>query len=283
MHAARAPPRRARARARTPDGDARQAATAAPHRPRARGAGRVEPGAARRAARRRRRRGDAGDGEPRPRGSRRGEGAHPRRDDGVRHPRARQGAARARRPPPPGDGRVRRRGCPQRQPRGAAHAAGLRPRGRLGARPGRRSPTCSARSPATTRSSSCAPSRPAAARSRAAWPRSPASSRGTRRAASSMPKRVVLAYSGGLDTSVAVRWISEEWGAEVVALAVDVGQAEPDDDWTDPRARARRAARSRSIVVDARDEFAEEFVRPRCRPTRSTRASTRSSRRCRAR
>ena len=39
-----------------------------------------------------------------------------------------------------------------------------------------------------------------------------------------MTKRVVLAYSGGLDTSVAVRWIREEWGYEVVACAVDVGQ-----------------------------------------------------------
>ena len=39
-----------------------------------------------------------------------------------------------------------------------------------------------------------------------------------------MAKRVVLAYSGGLDTSVAVRWMGEELGTEVVALAVDVGQ-----------------------------------------------------------
>jgi len=39
-----------------------------------------------------------------------------------------------------------------------------------------------------------------------------------------MAKRVVLAYSGGLDTSVAVKWIGEEWGAEVIAFAVDVGQ-----------------------------------------------------------
>ena len=39
-----------------------------------------------------------------------------------------------------------------------------------------------------------------------------------------MAKRVVLAYSGGLDTSVAVRWMTEELGAEVVALAVDLGQ-----------------------------------------------------------
>ena len=37
-----------------------------------------------------------------------------------------------------------------------------------------------------------------------------------------MPKRVVLAYSGGLDTSVAVRWMQEEWGVEVVALAASI-------------------------------------------------------------
>ena len=39
-----------------------------------------------------------------------------------------------------------------------------------------------------------------------------------------MPKRVVLAYSGGLDTSVAVRWMIDNLGVEVIALAVDVGQ-----------------------------------------------------------
>jgi len=55
-----------------------------------------------------------------------------------------------------------------------------------------------------------------------------------------MAKRVVLAYSGGLDTSVAVKWIGEEWGAEVIALAVDVGQG-VDDDWDTIRARALAA------------------------------------------
>ena len=63
-----------------------------------------------------------------------------------------------------------------------------------------------------------------------------------------MSQRVVLAYSGGLDTSVAVKWIQEEWGAEVVALAVDVGQ-EPHADaayWEAIRQRAaRRRRRSR--------------------------------------
>ncbi|HMF83020.1 MAG TPA: argininosuccinate synthase [Acidimicrobiia bacterium] len=79
-----------------------------------------------------------------------------------------------------------------------------------------------------------------------------------------MAKRVVLAYSGGLDTSVAVKWIGEEWGAEVVALAVDVGQG-VDDDWDTIRDRARAAGAVEAIVVDARAEFAEQFVTPALR------------------
>jgi len=79
-----------------------------------------------------------------------------------------------------------------------------------------------------------------------------------------MAKRVVLAYSGGLDTSVAVKWISEEWGAEVVALAVDVGQG-VDDDWDTIRARALAAGAVEAIIVDARAEFADDFVLPALR------------------
>ncbi|WP_426572812.1 argininosuccinate synthase [Aquihabitans sp. McL0605] len=75
-----------------------------------------------------------------------------------------------------------------------------------------------------------------------------------------MAKRVVLAYSGGLDTSVAVRWMIEELGVEVIALAVDVGQAS--DDWDVVRERARAAGAIDAIVVDARKEFAEDFVAP---------------------
>ncbi|HKF91057.1 MAG TPA: argininosuccinate synthase [Acidimicrobiia bacterium] len=79
-----------------------------------------------------------------------------------------------------------------------------------------------------------------------------------------MAKRVVLAYSGGLDTSVAVKWIGEEWGAEVIALAVDIGQG-VDDDWDTIRARALAAGAVEAIVVDARAEFAEDFVTPALR------------------
>jgi argininosuccinate synthase len=73
--------------------------------------------------------------------------------------------------------------------------------------------------------------------------------------------RVVLAYSGGLDTSVAVKWISEEWNAEVIALAVDVGQR-ADDDWDTIRGRALAAGAVEAIVVDARAEFARDYCLP---------------------
>jgi argininosuccinate synthase len=76
-----------------------------------------------------------------------------------------------------------------------------------------------------------------------------------------MARRVVLAYSGGLDTSVAVKWITEEWGAEVVALGVDVGQS-VDDDWETIRARALAAGAVEAIVVDARAEFARDYCLP---------------------
>jgi argininosuccinate synthase len=74
-----------------------------------------------------------------------------------------------------------------------------------------------------------------------------------------MAKRVVLAYSGGLDTSVAVRWLQEEAGAEVVAVAVDVGQG---GDFEVVRQRALAAGAVESVVIDARAEMAEEFVVP---------------------
>ncbi|HEX2850560.1 MAG TPA: argininosuccinate synthase [Acidimicrobiales bacterium] len=74
-----------------------------------------------------------------------------------------------------------------------------------------------------------------------------------------MAKRVVLAYSGGLDTSVAVRWMIEELGVEVVAVAADVGQG---GDFEAIRQRALAAGAVDAVVVDCRDEFARDFVVP---------------------
>ena len=77
-----------------------------------------------------------------------------------------------------------------------------------------------------------------------------------------MAKRIVLAYSGGLDTSVAVRWMTEELGAEVIALAVDLGQGGTGT----PSGRVPSLpGPSRSSVVDARQEFGSDFVAPAIR------------------
>ena len=79
-----------------------------------------------------------------------------------------------------------------------------------------------------------------------------------------MSERVVLAYSGGLDTSVAVRWLIENEGVEVVAVAVNVGQAAErgGEDWDAIRERALAAGAVEALVVDARHEMAEEFCVP---------------------
>ena len=75
-----------------------------------------------------------------------------------------------------------------------------------------------------------------------------------------MTDRVVLAYSGGLDTSVAIGWIAEETGAEVVAVAVDVGQG--GEDLETVRKRALACGAVEAVVADARDEFAEQYCLP---------------------
>ena len=75
-----------------------------------------------------------------------------------------------------------------------------------------------------------------------------------------MTDRVVLAYSGGLDTSVGIGWLKDATGKEVVALAVDVGQG--GEDMEDIRQRALDCGAVEAIVVDAKNEFAEDFLMP---------------------
>ena len=78
-----------------------------------------------------------------------------------------------------------------------------------------------------------------------------------------MTQRVVLAYSGGLDTSVAIGWIAEQSGAEVIALAIDVGQG--GEDLESIRARALACGAAEALVVDARAEFAADYCMPALR------------------
>src|SRR5688572_23371745 len=72
--------------------------------------------------------------------------------------------------------------------------------------------------------------------------------------------RVLLLYSGGLDTSVMLHWIQAQYGAEVVTLTVDLGQ--PGEDWEEVVAKAHGLGAADAIVADAREEFARGYVLP---------------------
>ncbi|MDQ3415816.1 MAG: argininosuccinate synthase [Actinomycetota bacterium] len=78
-----------------------------------------------------------------------------------------------------------------------------------------------------------------------------------------MTERVVLAYSGGLDTSVAIGWLAETTGCEVVAVALDLGQG--GEDLGEIRQRALACGAVEAVVVDARDEFADDYCLPAMR------------------
>jgi argininosuccinate synthase len=78
-----------------------------------------------------------------------------------------------------------------------------------------------------------------------------------------MTERVVLAFSGGLDTSVAIPYLAERTGAEVIAVAVDLGQG--GEDMNVIRQRALDCGAVESEVVDAREEFAADFCLPALR------------------
>ncbi len=75
-------------------------------------------------------------------------------------------------------------------------------------------------------------------------------------------KKVVLAYSGGLDTSVILKWIKETYGCEVIAYVADLGQCE---DLEEIRVRARETGASQVVVEDVREEFVTEYVFPALR------------------
>src|SRR5436853_4912446 len=75
--------------------------------------------------------------------------------------------------------------------------------------------------------------------------------------------RVLLLYSGGLDTSVMLKWIQERYEAEVVALTVNLGQ--PGEDYAVIEGKARQLGALDSHVVDAREEFARDYVAPAIR------------------
>ena len=71
--------------------------------------------------------------------------------------------------------------------------------------------------------------------------------------------KVVLAYSGGLDTTVIIPWLKENYDYDVIAVCIDVGQG---DDWEAIKNRALKTGASACYVVDARQEYIEEYIWP---------------------
>jgi len=75
-------------------------------------------------------------------------------------------------------------------------------------------------------------------------------------------RKVVLAYSGGLDTSIIIPWLKENYGAEVIAFAADIGQGE---ELAGLEEKALKTGASKCIIEDLREEFVREFVFPTVR------------------
>src|SRR5712691_8793339 len=74
-----------------------------------------------------------------------------------------------------------------------------------------------------------------------------------------MMERIVLAYSGGLDTSVAIPWLKEKYNAEIIAVTMDLGQGK---ELEEVRDRALATGAVRAHVLDVREEFARDYVLP---------------------
>ena len=71
--------------------------------------------------------------------------------------------------------------------------------------------------------------------------------------------KIVLAYSGGLDTSVILAWLKENYEAEIIAFCANIGQGE---ELTGLRAKALRTGASKLYIADLEEEFARDFIFP---------------------
>ena len=72
-------------------------------------------------------------------------------------------------------------------------------------------------------------------------------------------KKIVVAYSGGLDTSVILKWLKEQYGAEIIACAIDVGQGK---ELSGLKAKALKTGADKAYVIDARKEFVTDYIFP---------------------
>ena len=71
--------------------------------------------------------------------------------------------------------------------------------------------------------------------------------------------KVVLAYSGGLDTSVIIPWLKENYGAEVIAVCVNLGQPE---DYEAVEKKAIKSGATKAYIIDAQEEFVSDYIWP---------------------
>ncbi|MBA7544884.1 Argininosuccinate synthase [subsurface metagenome] len=74
-----------------------------------------------------------------------------------------------------------------------------------------------------------------------------------------MSDKVVLAYSGGLDTSVAIKWLKEKYNLDVIALTIDVGN---ERDFSTIQQKALKVGALKALVKDAKEEFVSDYVFP---------------------
>ncbi|HEX9862665.1 MAG TPA: argininosuccinate synthase domain-containing protein, partial [Candidatus Bathyarchaeia archaeon] len=72
-----------------------------------------------------------------------------------------------------------------------------------------------------------------------------------------MTEKIVLAYSGGLDTSVLIKWLQEKYNAEVITVTVDVGQQE---NLKEAEEKAKKLGVLKHFSIDAKEEFAANYV-----------------------
>ncbi len=74
-----------------------------------------------------------------------------------------------------------------------------------------------------------------------------------------MSEKLILAYSGGLDTTVAIKWLQENYNAEVIAVLIDLGQP---DNLKDAYERAINTGASKAYIIDAKNEFVKDYIYP---------------------
>ena len=74
-----------------------------------------------------------------------------------------------------------------------------------------------------------------------------------------MTDKVVLAYSGGLDTSAAIKWIKEKYKLDVIAVTIDVGN---ERDFSAVRQKALNVGAIKALVIDAKDTFVNDYLFP---------------------